>query len=230
MTYDRIVEGRFIQRPNRFIAHVELNGERVVCHVKNTGRCRELLIPGARVLLQRAENPARKTAYDLISVWKGERLINMDAAAPNAVFAQWLREGGMGFVPSLVKPECTHGDSRFDFYFEREGRGCFAEVKGVTLEENGVVRFPDAPTERGAKHLHGLARCVAEGYEAYAVFVVQMRHVRYFAPAWEKHREFGLALQEAAAAGVHVLALDCDVTEHSLTIADAVPIDLSTPD
>ena len=165
MTYDRIVEGRFIQRPNRFIAHVELNGEPVVCHVKNTGRCRELLIPGARVLLQRAENPARKTAYDLISVWKGERLINMDAAAPNAVFAQWLREGGLGFVPSLVKPECTHGDSRFDFYFEREGRGCFAEVKGVTLEEGGVVRFPDAPTERGVKHLHGLSRCVAEGYD-----------------------------------------------------------------
>ena len=229
MTYDRIVEGRFIQRPNRFIAHVELNGERVVCHVKNTGRCRELLIPGARVLLQRAENPARKTAYDLISVWKGERLINMDAAAPNAVFARWLREGGLGFVPSLVKPECTHGDSRFDFYFEREGRGCFAEVKGVTLEEGGVVRFPDAPTERGVKHLRGLARCVEEGFEAYAVFIIQMKGVKVFEPNRATHPEFGLALQEAAAAGVHVLALDCDVTEHSLTIADRVPIDLSSP-
>ena len=230
MRYGTVIPGLFLTRPNRFIALVETAEGVQTVHVKNTGRCRELLIPGARVLLQRAENPARKTAYDLISVWKGERLINMDAAAPNAVFAQWLREGGLGFVPSLVKPECTHGDSRFDFYFEREGRGCFAEVKGVTLEEGGVVRFPDAPTERGVKHLHGLSRCVAEGYEAYAVFVIQMRHVRYFAPAWEKHREFGLALQEAAAAGVHVLALDCDVTEHSLTIADAVPIDLSTPD
>ena len=229
MTYDRIVEGRFLERPNRFIAHVELNGERVVCHVKNTGRCRELLIPGARVLLQRAENPARKTAYDLIAVRKGERLINMDAAAPNTVFGQWLAAGGPGFVPELIRPERVHGDSRFDFYFEHGGRKAFAEVKGVTLEENGVVRFPDAPTERGVKHLHGLARCVAEGYEAYAVFVIQMRHVRYFAPAWEKHREFGLALQEAAAAGVHVLALDCDVTEHSLAIAEAVPIDLSSP-
>ena len=230
MKYQTVVPGRFLARPNRFIARVETETGVETVHVKNTGRCRELLVPGARVLLQQAANPARKTAYDLISVWKGERLINMDAAAPNAVFAQWLREGGLGFVPSLVKPECTHGDSRFDFYFEREGRGCFAEVKGVTLEEGGVVRFPDAPTERGVKHLHGLSRCVAEGYEAYAVFVIQMRHVRYFAPAWEKHREFGLALQEAAAAGVHVLALDCDVTEHSLTIADAVPIDLSTPD
>ena len=230
MTYDRIEEGRFLSRPNRFIAHVELNGEQVVCHVKNTGRCRELLIPGARVLLKRAENPARKTAYDLISVWKGERLINMDAAAPNTVFDQWLREGGLGFVPTLVRPECTHGDSRFDFYFEKEGKGCFAEVKGVTLEEDGLVRFPDAPTERGVKHLHGLARCVAEGYEAYAVFVIQMRHVRCFAPAWDKHPAFGLALREAAEAGVHILALDCDVTEHSLTIADAVPVDLSTPD
>lgn len=229
MTYDRIVEGRFLRRPNRFIAHVELTGEEVICHVKNTGRCRELLVPGARVLLQRADNPNRKTAYDLISVWKGERLINMDAAAPNAVFAQWLREGGLGFVPDRIKPECTHGDSRFDFYFEREGQGCFAEVKGVTLEEDGLVRFPDAPTQRGVKHLHGLIRCVEEGYEAYAVFIVQMRHVRCFAPAWEKHRAFGLALQAAAAAGVHILALDCDVTENSLSVAGSVPVDLSEP-
>ena len=224
MTYDRIVEGRFIQRPNRFIAHVELNGERVVCHVKNTGRCRELLIPGARVLLQRAENPARKTAYDLISVWKGERLINMDAAAPNAVFAQWLREGGLGFVPSLVKPECTHGDSRFDFYFEREGRGCFAEVKGVTLEEDGAARFPDAPTERGVKHIRELQRAVSQGLDATLCFVIQMKGIRSVAPNDGTHPAFGAALREAAAAGVRVAAWDCDVTPDSLTIRRPVPV------
>ena len=229
MTYDNIHEAVFLDRPNRFIAHILINGQKQVCHVKNTGRCRELLLPGAEIFVQHSANPARKTAYDLIAVRKGERLINMDAAAPNTDFGQWLAAGGPGFVPELIRPERVHGDSRFDFYFEHGGRKAFAEVKGVTLEENGVVRFPDAPTERGVKHLHGLARCVAEGYEAYAVFVIQMRHVRYFAPAWEKHREFGLALQEAAAAGVHVLALDCDVTEHSLTIADRVPIDLSSP-
>ena len=157
-------------------------------------------------------------------------LINMDSQAPNKVVQEWLvAQEPFGKI-TYLKPECKHGDSRFDFYLETATKKMFIEVKGVTLEEGGVVRFPDAPTERGVKHLHGLSRCVAEGYEAYAVFVVQMRHVRYFAPAWEKHREFGLALQEAAAAGVHVLALDCDVTEHSLTIADAVPIDLSTPD
>ena len=224
MTYDRIEEGRFLDRPNRFIAHVELNGEPVVCHVKNTGRCRELLTPGARVLLQQAANPARKTAYDLISVWKGERLINMDAAAPNAVFAQWLKEGGLGFVPSLVKPECTHGDSRFDFYFEREGRGCFAEVKGVTLEEDGAARFPDAPTERGVKHIRELQRAVSQGLDATLCFVIQMKGIRSVAPNDGTHPAFGAALREAAAAGVRVAAWDCDVTPDSLTIRRPVPV------
>ncbi len=229
MQYENICRGTFLSRPNRFIAVVEIEGVQQRVHVKNTGRCKELLLPGAEIFVQHSANPARKTAYDLIAVRKGERLINMDAVAPNKVFGEWLSAGGPGYVPELIRPECVHGDSRFDFYFEHGGRKAFAEVKGVTLEDDGVVRFPDAPTERGVKHLHGLARCVAEGYEAYAVFVIQMRHVRYFAPAWEKHREFGLALQEAAAAGVHVLALDCDVTEHSLAIADRVPIDLSSP-
>ena len=229
MTYDNIHEAVFLDRPNRFIAHILLNGQTQVCHVKNTGRCKELLLSGAEIFVQHSANPARKTAYDLIAVRKGERLINMDAVAPNRVFGEWLGAGGPGFVPELIRPECVHGDSRFDFYFEKEGKGCFAEVKGVTLEEDGLVRFPDAPTERGVKHLRGLMRCVAEGYEAYAVFVIQMRHVRCFAPAWDKHPAFGLALREAAEAGVHILALDCDVTEHSLTIADAVPIDLTAP-
>ena len=227
MTYDNIHEAVFLDRPNRFIAHILLNGQKQVCHVKNTGRCRELLLPGAEIFVQRAANPARKTAYDLIAVYKeGLGLVNIDSQAPNQVVKEWLK--GQEFT--IVRPEYRYGDSRIDFYMEKEDRKYLMEVKGCTLERDGIGYFPDAPTERGVKHLHGLARCVAEGYEAYAVFVIQMRHVRYFAPAWEKHREFGLALQEAAAAGVHVLALDCDVTEHSLTIADAVPIDLSTPD
>lgn len=230
MNYEKIVEARFIDRPNRFIAHVELEDGPVVCHVKNTGRCRELLVPGAKVLLQASDNPRRKTAYDLVAVWKGERLINMDAAAPNAVFGQWLREGGLGFRPELVKPEFAHGDSRFDFYFEHKGRPCLAEVKGVTLEENGVVLFPDAPTLRGVKHLHGLQAALAEGYKCYAVFVVQMRHVKYFQPAWDKHRDFGLALAQAAAAGVEVLALDCDVSPQGLAIAEQVPVKLEMPE
>ena len=230
MNYENIVEARFIDRPNRFIAHVELEGEPVVCHVKNTGRCRELLVPGAKVLLQGSVNPKRKTAYDLVAVWKGERLINMDAAAPNAVFGQWLREGGLGFVPELIKPEYTHGDSRFDFYFEHEGKPCLAEVKGVTLEDNGVVRFPDAPTLRGVKHLHGLRAALAEGFCCYAVFVIQMRHVERFEPAWDKHRDFGLALAEASRAGVEVLALDCDVSPQTLSIAGRVPAVLTVPE
>lgn len=230
MRYENIVEARFIDRPNRFIAHVELAGEPVVCHVKNTGRCRELLVPGARVLLQHSDNPKRRTAYDLVAVWKGERLINMDANAPNAVFGQWLMGGGLGFTPEHVKPEYTHGDSRFDFYFEQDGQPSLAEVKGVTLEENGIVRFPDAPTLRGVKHLHGLRAALAEGYKCYAVFVIQMRHVEHFEPAWDKHRDFGLALAEAAAAGVEILALDCDVSPGGLSIADRIPVVLTIPE
>lgn len=226
MTYENICRAEFIDRPNRFIAHALLDGKVVVCHVKNTGRCRELLLPGAAVYLQHAANPLRKTAYDLIAVEKGERLINIDAAAPNAVFGEWLRAGGLGFVPEKVLPEQRHGDSRFDFYFEHRGIRAFAEVKGVTLEENGIVRFPDAPTLRGVKHLHGLADCVREGYEAYAVFVVQMQDVKYFEPNWATHPEFGVALQEAEGAGVKLLALSCRVSPDSLAIADPVEIRL----
>jgi sugar fermentation stimulation protein A len=229
MRYDNIVEGRFIDRPNRFIAHCEIDGQVQVCHVKNTGRCRELLLPGVTVLLQHSDNPKRKTAYDLVAVYKGERLINMDANAPNAVFGEWLKGGGLGFVPELIKPECVHGDSRFDFYFEHQGRRCFAEVKGVTLEDGNVVRFPDAPTERGVKHLRGLAQCVKEGFDAYAVFVIQMRGVERFEPAWDKHKEFGLALQEAEKAGVRLIAVDCNVRPDSLEIAESVPISLVSP-
>ena len=217
-------EAVFIDRPNRFTAQVLLNGSPVVCHVKNTGRCRELLVPSANVYIQEAANPARKTAYDLISVYKGGMLVNMDSNAPNTVFGEWLRGGGLGFTPEIVKPECTYGDSRFDFYFEHGGIKSFAEVKGVTLEDNGIARFPDAPTERGIKHLRGLIRAVQNGYEAYAVFILQMCGMKRFEPAWDKHRPFGETLVEAAAAGVKVMALECDVTRDSLCIAGSVPV------
>ena len=226
MTYDNIFEAVFLDRPNRFIAHILLDGEKQVCHVKNTGRCRELLVPGAAVYVQKAANPARKTAYDLIAVRKGGRLINMDAAAPNKVFAEWLRAGGPGFVPELIRPECVHGDSRFDFYFEHGGKRAFAEVKGVTLEADGVVRFPDAPTERGVKHLRGLARCVEEGFEAYSVFIIQMKGVKVFEPNRATHPEFAQALCQAARAGVKLIALDCYVTKDSLTAGEPVEIRL----
>ena len=215
MTYSNISGAVFVDRPNRFIAHVELDGHLQVCHVKNTGRCRELLVPGARVLVQRIDKPGRKTDLDLIGVWKGQRLINMDAAAPNRVFAEWALAGG--FLPglTLLKAEAVHGDSRFDFYLEAGPRRGFVEVKGVTLEEDGVVRFPDAPTERGVKHLRGLERCVQEGYQAWAVFVIQMEGVRHFSPNWATHPQFGQALIQAQSAGVRLLAMDCHVTETS---------------
>ncbi|HIS00262.1 MAG TPA: DNA/RNA nuclease SfsA [Candidatus Excrementavichristensenella intestinipullorum] len=226
MTYSNISGAVFVDRPNRFIAHVELDGHLQVCHVKNTGRCRELLVPGARVLVQRIDKPGRKTDLDLIGVWKGQRLINMDAAAPNRVFAEWALAGG--FLPglTLLKAEAVHGDSRFDFYLEAGPRRGFVEVKGVTLEEDGVVRFPDAPTERGVKHLRGLERCVQEGYQAWAVFVIQMEGVRHFSPNWATHPQFGQALIQAQSAGVRLLAMDCHVTETSLAIRAQVPIKL----
>ena len=226
MTYSNIAGAVFVDRPNRFIAHVELDGHLQVCHVKNTGRCRELLVPGARVLVQRIDKPGRKTDLDLIGVWKGQRLINMDAAAPNRVFAEWALAGG--FLPglTLLKAEAVHGDSRFDFYLEAGPRRGFVEVKGVTLEEDGVVRFPDAPTERGVKHLRGLERCVQEGYQAWAVFVIQMEGVRHFSPNWATHPQFGQALIQAQSAGVRLLAMDCHVTETSLAIRAQVPIKL----
>ena len=225
MHYDKICRAVFLDRPNRFIAHIELDGRREVCHVKNTGRCRELLVPGAQILVQDCLSPGRRTRYDLISVWKGDRLINMDAAAPNRVFREWLEQGGLG-APEHIRPECRHGDSRFDFYIERRGAGMFCEVKGVTLEQDGVVRFPDAPTLRGVKHLRGLAACVAEGYQAAAVFIVQMENVRYFTPAAELHPEFAQALREARAAGVEILALDCRVTETEIAPGGAVEVRL----
>lgn len=226
MIYENILPAIFVDRPNRFIAHVELNGRLEVCHVKNTGRCRELLIPGCRVYVQHQPSPTRKTAYDLIAVEKGERLLNMDANAPNRVFNEYVRAGRFLREWQVIRPETTHGDSRFDFYLESPGHRLFAEVKGVTLEDDGVMRFPDAPTERGVKHLEGLARCVQEGYEAWAVFVIQTEDVRWMEPNRRTHPDFADAMRQAAQAGVHLLALDCHTEPDRLEICRPVEIRL----
>jgi sugar fermentation stimulation protein A len=226
MTYANTITARFISRPNRFIAEVEVDGKAAVAHVKNTGRCKELLVPGAAVVLSVAVNPLRSTKYDLIAVWKGKRLINMDSQAPNKAFAEFLRSGRHMEGITLVKPEVRYGLSRFDFYIEAGERKIFIEVKGVTLEEDGVVLFPDAPTERGIKHLGELARSVREGYEAQIAFVIQMRDVRYFMSNDRAHPQFGAALAAARAAGVTIAAYDCEVTENCLTIGKTVDIRL----
>ena len=226
MKYSNVWPARFVSRPNRFVANVTIDGRPETVHVKNTGRCRELLLPGAEVWLTRSDNPGRKTAYDLIAVQKGGRLINMDAQAPNVVFGEWARGGR--FVPGLtiLKPEQAHGDSRFDFYWEAGHRHGFVEVKGVTLERNGAVYFPDAPTERGLKHLRGLIACLEEGHEAAVCFVIQMKDAAFFSPNDETHPAFGTALREAARAGVQILALDCQVTPDSLEIRRSVKVRL----
>lgn len=217
MRYSNIQKAVFLARPNRFIAHVEIGGEAQVVHVKNTGRCRELLTPRAQVWCQESSNPNRKTRYDLITVRKGDRLINMDSQAPNVAVSEWLREGGLGKIENL-KAEAFHGDSRFDFSFTRDGIPCFLEVKGVTLENDGVCAFPDAPTERGARHLKGLTELAREGYGAYVLFVIQMADVKYLHPNDATDPAFGAALREAAENGVHVLAMDCAVTEDSMDL------------
>lgn len=226
MQYGKILPARFLARPNRFVARVEAEGQELVCHVKNTGRCRELLVPGVTVWLEESPNPNRKTKFDLIAVEKGERLINMDAQAPNQVFGEWATSGRFREGLTLLRPETTYGSSRFDFYWESSKSRGFVEVKGVTLEEDGVVRFPDAPTLRGVKHLEELVKVHEAGYEAAVCFVIQMGDVRYFAPNDATHPEFGQALRKAAAAGVEVLAMDCTVTPQTLTMGKPVPIKL----
>ena len=217
MRYGTMVPGTFIARPNRFIAHLEIDGKVEICHVKNTGRCRELLPPGAKVWCQVSDNPNRKTKYDLITVQKGDLLINMDSQAPNAAAKEWLLSGALGHVENL-RPETVHGDSRFDFSFTLDGKPCLMEVKGVTLEHDGVCAFPDAPTERGVKHLRGLSRAVREGYGAFVLFVIQMPDVKYLRPNDDTDPAFGAALREAAEAGVTVLAMDCGVTPDIMEI------------
>lgn len=226
MEYQHIKQGYFLNRPNRFIAHVELDGEEVVCHVKNTGRCRELLTPRAVVYLEESDNSNRKTRYDLIGVEKGERKINMDSQAPNQVFGEWARGGGFRSDLRKLQSETTYGNSRFDFYWESSEKRGFVEVKGVTLEEDGVVLFPDAPTQRGIKHLEELVAAKAAGYDAAVCFVIQMEGVKCFRPNDRTHPEFGAALRKAAQAGVEIIAVDCTVERDSLQIRGRVPVEL----
>lgn len=233
MHYERIKKGIFLKRPNRFIAHVMIDGKEQICHVKNTGRCRELLIPGVTVVLffdADAAKKGRKTAYDVIGVYKEcggasrqRLLINMDSQAPNAAAFSWLCRHPLG----NLRREVTFGSSRLDFAFELNGRPALLEVKGVTLEENGLARFPDAPTQRGVKHIDELARGAREGFYCFVLFVIQMKDVTGFSPHNEIHPAFGEALIRAREAGVTLMAYDCLVTEDAMTIDRPVPIFLS---
>lgn len=226
MKYENMTKGRFISRPNRFIANVEINGVNEVCHVKNTGRCRELLVPGATVYVQESDNPNRKTKYSVIGVLKGNRKINMDSQVTNKVVHEWILNGNLFKDVILIKPEKKYKNSRFDFYVETNTEKAFIEVKGATLEEDNIVRFPDAPTERGVKHIYELCECIDEGYNAYIIFVIQMKDVLYFTPNDVTHKAFGDALREAEKKGVKIIAVDCNVTEDSIDIFDYVDIRL----
>lgn len=233
MKYDHIVEGRFIERPNRFIAYVDIDGKRKKVHVKNTGRCRELLQDNAQVFLSYSDNEARSTAYDLVAVKKGDRMVNMDSQAPNVAVKEWLCVGEnhpvFGNI-TLVKPETTYQNSRFDFYVECDDRKIFIEVKGVTLENDGEVRFPDAPSERAVKHVEELIKARQEGYEAYVLFVIQMKNIKYFMPNDKTDPKFAKALWEARKQGVNILAYDCKVTKDSMEICEPVPVYLADLD
>lgn len=230
MKYKNIVKGKFIERPNRFIAYVDVEGEKnnpQTVHVKNTGRCKELLVPGATVYLETADNPNRKTKYDLVKVVKGERLINMDSQAPNKVVEEWLRDNQLYKNTTLVASEKTYGDSRFDFYIEGDGKKAWMEVKGVTLEREGVALFPDAPSDRAVKHIEHLIKAKKEGYEAYIMFIIQMKGIKYFMPNRETHLKFAEVLCKAEKAGVKVLAYDCNVTENGVKISEPVEVKLN---
>jgi sugar fermentation stimulation protein A len=226
MQYPNIEQARFLSRPNRFIAYIELAGQKETAHVKNTGRCKELLVTGATVFVQKIDSVSRKTQYDLIAVCKGNRLINMDSQAPNKVFAEFVRAGNLFENVTLIKPEARYKNSRFDFYIEANDKKIFVEVKGVTLEEDGVVLFPDAPTQRGVRHLEELCEAKAEEYDAYVVFIVQMKDVRYFTPNHKTHEIFGNTLKKAVSKGVKVLAIDCEITENSIVAGDFVEVRL----
>ena len=243
MKYENIQKGIFLERTNRFIAYAEIEGRKETVHVKNTGRCEELLIPGTKVYLQKADDPKRKTKWDLIAVDKkmmpalegksdcfSTKLVNMDSQVPNQLVKEWLEEGNLIEEITRIRPECAYGNSRIDLYVEAGERKIFIEVKGVTLEEDGRVRFPDAPSERAIKHVRELEKAVQEGYEAYVFFVIQMKGVRYFTPNMDTHPAFGEALKQAVANGVHVVAYDCQVSETEIQIADAVPVVLDHPE
>lgn len=231
MKYREILTAEFLERPNRFVAYVELMGERTKVHVKNTGRCRELLTDHTKVYLEKSDNETRSTAYDLVAVDKEGRLVNMDSNAPNKVAGEWLLAGGLYRDVSLVRPEKTFGNSRFDFYVESaSGEKAFIEVKGVTLERDGVAAFPDAPSERALKHVEELIEARRQGYEAYLLFVIQMKGIRYVEPNWETQPAFGEALKRARSAGVRLLAYDCLVREDGLEMDAPVPVYLDSLD
>ena len=229
MRYRNIKAAEFISRPNRFIARVRLDGHEETVHVKNTGRCRELLTEGCRVYLEGSDNPARKTKYDLVAVeklrsGKPPLLVNMDSQVPNAAVEEWLRKGELFSQHAVIRRECTYASSRFDFRIDEDGVTSFLEVKGVTLENDGIASFPDAPTERGVKHIHELIRAHKEGFGAYILFVVQMKEMTELRPNDVTHKAFGDALRLAQAEGVKLLAYDCIVTPDSITIDKPLPI------
>lgn len=226
MNYNNTAKGRFINRPNRFIAQVETENQIHTVHVKNTGRCRELLTDSAVVILEESQNPARKTKYDLIAVYKGDNLINMDSQAPNKAVGEWLKKGEFIKNPTLIKAEKTFGSSRLDFYVESQKEKTFIEVKGVTLEVNGVAKFPDAPTQRGAKHLKELISAKKQGYRAVVLFVIQMKGCKFFTPNADTDPLFAKALKEAKENGVEIVAADCIVTENSMTIDKSIEVKL----
>lgn len=222
MRYNNTVHGIFVNRPNRFIAEVEIDGKVNRVHVKNTGRCKELLLPGADVVLCKGDNPNRKTEYDLISVYKdGLGWVNIDSQVPNVVVKEWLESGhSVLHCPDLIRPEYTYGKSRVDFYAESEGRKCLIEVKGATLEIDGKGYFPDAPTDRGRKHLMELAGAVREGYDCYIAFVIAMPKVKEIFPNEATDPVFARAFYQAVQEGVKVLFLRCLVSEDEIKIAD----------
>lgn len=223
MKYNKIYKGKFIKRPNRFIAFVEIEGKEEIVHVKNTGRCKELLTENATVICEKNDNPNRKTKYDLIAVYKGNRLINMDSQSPNKVFFEYLKSGKYVDNLTYIKPEYTYGNSRIDFYCEKDNDEKYLiEVKGVTLENDGIVAFPDAPTERGIKHIEELIKAQEKGYHSTIAFVIQMSDVKYFTPNKETHKAFAEVLSKAEKSGVEILCVDCNVTENSLEINNRV--------
>lgn len=222
MKYSNIVKGAFVSRTNRFIANCEMDGKLQICHVKNTGRCKELFVEGATAYLQKSDNPKRKTLYDLIAVQKGDRLINVDSQVVNGVALEYMPV--LFDDIKLIKPECVYGNSRFDIYLETETDKIFVEVKGVTLEKDGTALFPDAPTKRGVKHLKELQKAVLDGYKAYVLFVIQMDNISHFEPNKETHPEFAEELKNAQKNGVTVLAYNCTVTPDEIKIHNKVNV------
>lgn len=227
MQYKNIIQAEFISRPNRFVAYAKIDGETAICHVKNTGRCRELLLPKTKVWLEKSDNVNRKTMYDLVAVEKNKQVINIDSQAPNKVFGEWAAKGGLVNNLEVLKAEQKWGNSRFDYYWQsKTGEKGFVEIKGVTLEVDGGAFFPDAPTERGVKHIKELIACKQAGYQAMICFVIQMKQVQFFSPNKITHPEFAQVIQEAARAGVKIAAKNCLVTSSSLEIGQDVEVRL----